>query len=90
MLEALDEEFSGPPRSFSHSTERTESRPGQSSTPSKTPLPSLPMLRDALAVMPEAGPALLVGSGACVAAAVLAAVVHTPPHPDDALMALGE
>jgi len=29
--------------------------------------------------------ALLVGAGACVAAAVLAAFVHTPPHPDDAL-----
>ncbi len=29
--------------------------------------------------------ALLVGSGACLAAAVLAAFVHTPPHPDDAL-----
>jgi MFS family permease len=29
--------------------------------------------------------ALLVGSGACVAAAVLAAFVHTPPHPDAAL-----
>jgi MFS family permease len=29
--------------------------------------------------------ALLVGSGACFAAAVLAAFVHTPPHPDEAL-----
>ena len=29
--------------------------------------------------------ALLVGSGACLAAAVLAAFVHTPSHPDDAL-----
>ena len=29
--------------------------------------------------------ALLVGSGACLAAAVLAAFVHTPPHPDEAL-----
>src|SRR5580658_167967 len=29
--------------------------------------------------------ALLVGSGACGAAAVLAAFVHTPPHPDEGL-----
>jgi MFS family permease len=29
--------------------------------------------------------ALLVGSGACLAAAVLAAFVRTPPHPDEAL-----
>jgi MFS family permease len=29
--------------------------------------------------------ALLVGAGACLAAAILAAFVHTPPHPDDAL-----
>jgi MFS family permease len=29
--------------------------------------------------------ALLVGSGACIAAAVLAAFVHTPPNPDQAL-----
>jgi MFS family permease len=29
--------------------------------------------------------ALLVGSGACLAAAALAAFVHTPPHPDEAL-----
>jgi MFS family permease len=29
--------------------------------------------------------ALLVGSGACLAAAVLAAFVHTPPHPDEGL-----
>jgi hypothetical protein len=29
--------------------------------------------------------ALLVGSGACLAAAVLAAFVHTPPNPDEAL-----
>jgi MFS family permease len=29
--------------------------------------------------------ALLVGSGACLAAALLAAFVHTPPHPDQAL-----
>ena len=29
--------------------------------------------------------ALLVGSGACVAAAVLASFVHTPANPDDAL-----
>ena len=28
--------------------------------------------------------ALLVGAGACVAAAVIAMFVHTPPHPDDA------
>lgn len=34
--------------------------------------------------------ALLVGAGACVAAAVLAAFVHTPPHPDDALTDLVE
>lgn len=29
--------------------------------------------------------ALLVGAGACLAAAVLAAFVHTPPNPDAAL-----
>ena len=29
--------------------------------------------------------ALLVGAGACLAAAVLAVFVHTPPHPDEAL-----
>jgi MFS family permease len=29
--------------------------------------------------------ALLVGSGACVVAAVIAAFVHTPPNPDQAL-----
>ena len=34
--------------------------------------------------------ALLVGSGACVAAAVLAAFVRTPPHPDEALTDLVE
>ena len=34
--------------------------------------------------------ALLVGSGACLAAAVLAAFVHTPPHPDMALRDLGQ
>jgi MFS family permease len=34
--------------------------------------------------------ALLVGSGACLAAAVLAAFVRTPPHPDDALTDLAE
>ena len=34
--------------------------------------------------------ALLVGSGACLAAAVLAALVHTPTHPDDALTDLGQ
>jgi MFS family permease len=33
--------------------------------------------------------ALLVGSGACLAAAVLAAFVHTPPNPDEALTDLG-
>jgi MFS family permease len=33
--------------------------------------------------------ALLVGSGACLAAASLAAFVHTPPHPDDLLTDLG-
>src|SRR5580698_6953293 len=38
-------------------------------------------------IISASGPrvALLVGAGACVAAAVLAAFVHTPPHPDDAL-----
>ncbi|HEX3796788.1 MAG TPA: MFS transporter [Acidimicrobiales bacterium] len=38
-------------------------------------------------IISASGPreALLVGSGACLAAAVLAAFVHTPPHPDDAL-----
>ena len=34
--------------------------------------------------------ALLVGSGACFAAALLAAFVHTPPHPDQALTDLGD
>ena len=34
--------------------------------------------------------ALLVGSGACLAAPVLAAFVHTPPHPDDALTDLAQ
>ena len=34
--------------------------------------------------------ALLVGSGACFAAAALAAFVHTPPHIDDALTDLGQ
>jgi predicted component of type VI protein secretion system len=33
--------------------------------------------------------ALLVGARACVAAAALAAFVHTPPHPDEALTDLG-
>lgn len=33
--------------------------------------------------------ALLVGSGACFAAAALATFVHTPPHPDAALTDLG-
>jgi hypothetical protein len=33
--------------------------------------------------------ALLVGSGACLAAATLAAFVHTPPNPDAALTDLG-
>jgi len=33
--------------------------------------------------------ALLVGSGACLVAAVMAAFVHTPPHPDEALTDLG-
>ena len=43
-------------------------------------------------IIAASGPrvALLVGSGACVAAAVLAAFVHTPPHPDDALTDLGQ
>jgi MFS family permease len=38
-------------------------------------------------IISASGPrvALLVGSGACLAAAVLAAFVHTPPHPDAAL-----
>jgi MFS family permease len=34
--------------------------------------------------------ALLVGSGACLAAAILAAFVHTPAHPDDALTDLAQ
>jgi MFS family permease len=34
--------------------------------------------------------ALLVGSGACVVAAGIAARVHTPPHPDAALTDLGQ
>ncbi len=34
--------------------------------------------------------ALLVGSGACLAAAALAAFVHTPPHPDEALTDLAQ
>jgi MFS family permease len=34
--------------------------------------------------------ALLVGSGACLAAAVLAAFVHTPAHPDQALTDLAQ
>ena len=34
--------------------------------------------------------ALLVGSGACLAAAVLAAFVHTPPNPDEALTDLSQ
>ena len=38
-------------------------------------------------IISASGPrvALLVGAGACLAAAVLAAFVHTPPHPDEAL-----
>jgi predicted MFS family arabinose efflux permease len=32
--------------------------------------------------------ALLMGAGACFAAAVLAFLVHTPPHPDEALVDL--
>ena len=38
-------------------------------------------------IISASGPrvALLVGSGACLAAAVLAAFVHTPPNPDEAL-----
>jgi MFS family permease len=38
-------------------------------------------------IISASGPraALLVGSGACLAAAVLAAFVHTPPNPDQAL-----
>ena len=38
-------------------------------------------------IISSGGPrtALLVGSGACLAAAILAAFVHTPPHPDEAL-----
>ena len=34
--------------------------------------------------------ALLVGSGACLAAAALATFVHTPPNPDAALTDLAE
>ncbi len=34
--------------------------------------------------------AFLVGSGACLAAALLAAFVHTPPHPDQALTDLAQ
>jgi MFS family permease len=43
-------------------------------------------------IISASGPrvALLVGSGACVAAAVLAAFVHTPPHPDEALTDLDQ
>jgi MFS family permease len=43
-------------------------------------------------IIAASGPrvALLVGSGACLAAAVLAAFVHTPPHPDDALTDLAQ
>ncbi len=38
-------------------------------------------------IISASGPrvALLVGAGACLSAAVLAAFVHTPPHPDEAL-----
>jgi MFS family permease len=43
-------------------------------------------------VIAAGGPrtALLVGSGACLAAAVLAAFVHTPPHPDRSLRDLAQ
>ena len=43
-------------------------------------------------IIAASGPrvALLVGSGACLAAAVLAAFVHTPPHPDAALTDLAQ
>jgi len=34
--------------------------------------------------------ALLVGSGACLAAAILAVFVHTPPNPDAALTDLAQ
>jgi predicted MFS family arabinose efflux permease len=34
--------------------------------------------------------ALLVGSGACLAAAVLALFIHTPPHPDEVLVDLAQ
>ena len=43
-------------------------------------------------IISASGPraALLVGSGACLAAAVLAAFVHTPPNPDQALTDLAQ
>jgi MFS family permease len=42
-------------------------------------------------IISASGPrvALLVGAGACVVAAALAALVHTPPHPDELLTDLG-
>jgi MFS family permease len=43
-------------------------------------------------IIAASGPrvALLVGSGACLAASVLASFVHTPSHPDDALKDLDQ
>jgi MFS family permease len=43
-------------------------------------------------IISASGPrvALLVGAGACLVAAILAAFVHTPPHPDALLTDLGQ